>query len=254
MSTPQSRNTFSFRVIARHRCGFATKFGVPRQSGLIPGLRSTVVFEPEFRVADALRGLEGFSHIWLVWAFSETAGPEREDSEADGALPWSPTVRPPRLGGNARIGVFATRSPFRPNPVALSCVRLEGVVSTTEGPVLRILGADLMDGTPILDIKPYVPYADCIPDAQGGFAATAPEQRLRIVFSDDAARLLPPAERDTLASILAADPRPAYHAARPTPSRAHGFVFNGREIRFRVDGDTLTVLSVLSANPRTAKP
>ena len=152
---------FSMKIIARIRSDFTTKFGVPRQSGLVDALESTIVFEPEFRNADALRGLEGFSHLWLVWVFDQAI----RDT-------WSPTVRPPRLGGNTRMGVFATRSPFRPNPIALSCVRLAGIEETPEGTVLQIRGADLMDGTPILDIKPYLPYADAHPEAQGGFAPT----------------------------------------------------------------------------------
>ena len=149
----------SIKVIARIRSDFKTKFGVPRQSGLVEALRARIVFEPEYRNADALRGIEGFSHLWLIWQFSEAV---RED--------WSPTVRPPRLGGNERMGVFATRSPFRPNAIGLSCVRLDGVEQTAEGSVLLVSGADLMDGTPIYDIKPYLPYADCKPEASGGFA------------------------------------------------------------------------------------
>ena len=231
---------FTMRVIARHRCGFDSKFGLPRQSGLVPGLRSTVVFEPKFRSADALRGLEGFSHVWLLWVFSE--------SLRDGGA-WSPTVRPPRLGGNARLGVFATRSPFRPNPIGLSCVRLEGIGRTPDGPVLHLLGADLADGTPILDVKPYVPYADCVPDARGGFASEPPEANLRVVFPDGVAdeAILPTAERETLAALLAADPRPAYHAARDDSSRCYGFAYNGLEIGFRVEGDTLVVTSLRPA-------
>ena len=151
---------FSMKVIARIRSDFESKFGVPRQSGLVDALEATVVFEPEYRNADALRGMEEFSHLWLVWVFDKAA----RDT-------WSPTVRPPRLGGNTRMGVFATRSPFRPNPIALSCVRLKSIEETAEGTVLRILGADLMNGTPILDIKPYIPYADCKAEATGGFAS-----------------------------------------------------------------------------------
>ena len=165
---------FSMKVIARIRSDFATKFGVPRQSGLVEALESTIVFEPEYRNADALRGLEGFSHIWLVWVFDKAA----RDT-------WSPTVRPPRLGGNARMGVFATRSPFRPNPIALSCVRLAGIEETAEGTVLRIRGADLMDGTPILDIKPYIPYADCKEDAAGGFASAPAAETLEVIIPEE---------------------------------------------------------------------
>ena len=168
MSQPLQLN-----VIARIRSDFATKFGIPRQSGLVDALEATIVFEPEYRNADALRGLEGFSHIWLVWVFDQAARPT-----------WSPTVRPPRLGGNARMGVFATRSPFRPNPIALSCVRLAGMEETAEGTVLRIRGADLMDGTPILDIKPYIPYADCHPEALGGFAAAPAGETLEVIIPE----------------------------------------------------------------------
>ena len=161
--------------IARIRSEFPTKFGVPRQAGLVEGLRGAVVFEPPYRVAEALRGIEGFSHLWLIWEFSENK-----------RTGWSPTVRPPRLGGNQRMGVFATRSPFRPNPLGLSCVKLEKVeLSTPDGPVLWVSGADLVDGTPVLDIKPYLPYADCRPEAVGGFAGEAPEGRLTVDFPPD---------------------------------------------------------------------
>ena len=176
---------FSMRVIARIHSDFSTKFGVPRQSGLVDALESTVVFEPEFRNPDALRGLEDFSHLWLVWVFDQAI---REN--------WSPTVRPPRLGGNQRMGVFATRSPFRPNPIALSSVRLAGIEQTAaHGPVLRIRGADLMDGTPILDIKPYIPYADAHPDARGGFASAPPEDLLEVEIPPQWLEKVPPHRR-----------------------------------------------------------
>ena len=215
-----------------HICSpFPTKFGIPRQSGLVDALRATVVFEPEFRNADALRGLEGFSHLWLIWEFSE--------ARRDG---WSPTVRPPRLGGNARMGVFATRSPFRPNPLGLSCVRLEGIRHDAAlGAVLDVSGADLMDGTPIYDVKPYLPYADCKPEAVGGFAASG-EGRLLTVRADETLLTgLPARTREALLGVLAHDPRPSY---QNDPDRVYGMAFGGCEVRFSVDGETLTVRSV----------
>lgn len=215
-----------------HICSpFPTKFGIPRQSGLVDALRATVVFEPEFRNADALRGLEGFSHLWLIWEFSE--------ARRDG---WSPTVRPPRLGGNARMGVFATRSPFRPNPLGLSCVRLEEIRHDAAlGAVLDVSGADLMDGTPIYDVKPYLPYADCKPEAVGGFAASG-EGRLLTVQADETLLAgLPARTREALLGVLAHDPRPSY---QNDPDRVYGMAFGGCEVRFSVDGETLTVRSV----------
>lgn len=215
-----------------HICSpFPTKFGIPRQSGLVDALRATVVFEPEFRNADALRGLEGFSHLWLIWEFSE--------ARRDG---WSPTVRPPRLGGNARMGVFATRSPFRPNPLGLSCVRLGGIRHDAAlGAVLDVSGADLMDGTPIYDVKPYLPYADCKPEAVGGFAASG-EGRLLTVRADETLLAgLPARTREALLGVLAHDPRPSY---QNDPDRVYGMAFGGCEVRFSVDGETLTVRSV----------
>jgi len=223
--------TFSMQVIARIHSDFSTKFGVPRQSGLVDALESTIVFEPEYRNPDALRGMEDFSHLWLVWVFDQAV---REN--------WSPTVRPPRLGGNTRMGVFATRSPFRPNPIALSCVRLERIEQTADlGPVLHIRGADLMDGTPILDIKPYIPYADCHPEALGGFAAAPAGATLEVVIPTE---LLPriPAERlEALRGVLAQDPRPHY---QNDPDRVYGFGFAGMEVKFRVEGQTLTVTEI----------
>lgn len=218
------------KVIARIRSDFPTKFGIPRQSGLAEALTATVVFEPPYRDPEALRGIEGFSHLWLLWQFSEAV---RED--------WSPTVRPPRLGGNTRMGVFATRSPFRPNPVGLSSVRLLGVEETAEGTVLRIGGADLMDGTPIYDIKPYLPYTDAHPDAAAGFTDAAPYRRLTVVLPPEAEAVLPEEKRAALAAVLAEDPRPHYI---DDPDRVYGFVFAGCEVKFRVAGETLTVLSV----------
>ena len=218
--------------VARIRSEFPTKFGVPRQAGLVEGLRASVVFEPPYRVADALRGIEGFSHLWLIWEFSENR-----------RTGWSPTVRPPRLGGNQRLGVFATRSPFRPNPLGLSCVRLEGVeLSTPDGPVLWVSGADLVDGTPILDIKPYLPYADCRPEAVGGFAGEAPEERLTVDIPPELLARIPEARREALTGVLAQDPRPPY---QNDPDRVYGFGFAGLEVRFRVGDGVLTVVDVI---------
>ena len=223
--------TEKMHVIARIHSEFPEKFGIPRQSGLVPGLRARIVFEPEFRNPDALRGIEGFSHLWLIWQFSQTI---RET--------WSPTVRPPRLGGNRRVGVFATRSPFRPNPIGLSCVNLEAVLQDPKGgTVLEVSGADLLDGTPIFDIKPYLPYADAIKDAVGGFASTAPEEKLRVRIPDALAQQLPEQKRTALSELLALDPRPSY---QDQPDRVYGMRFDRWQIRFRIDGGDLTVLSV----------
>ena len=222
----------TIRPIARMRSDFPTKFGIPRQSNLVEKLRSTVVFEPEFRNADALRGLEGFSHLWIIWQFSEAV---RTD--------WSPTVRPPRLGGNARMGVFATRSPFRPNNQGLSCVRLEGVeYDTKDGPVVHVSGADLMDGTPIFDIKPYIPYADAHPDALGGFTDTAGEFLLEVEFPQALLTKLPPDKQDAAIGVLSHDPRPSYQRK---PDRVYGLPFAGFDIRFRVADEKLTVCEVI---------
>lgn len=220
------------RVIARIHSDFSTKFGVPRQSGLVDALESTIIFEPEFRNADALRGLDGFSHLWLVWVFDQAI---RET--------WSPTVRPPRLGGNQRMGVFATRSPFRPNPIALSSVKLAGIEQTAEfGTVLKIRGADLMDGTPILDIKPYIPYADSHPDAVGGFASAPAGETLEVSISPELLERIPENRREALRGVLAQDPRPHY---QDNPDRIYGFVFAGLEVKFSVDGKRLTVQDIL---------
>ena len=222
---------FPMRVIARIHSDFSTKFGVPRQSGLVDALEATVVFEPEFRNPDALRGLEGFSHLWLVWVFDQAVRKE-----------WSPTVRPPRLGGNARMGVFATRSPFRPNPIALSSVKLAGVEQTAEfGTVLKIRGEDLMDGTPILDIKPYIPYADSHPEAVGGFAAAPAGETLEVVIPPELLDRIPENRREALRGVLAQDPRPHY---QDDPARVYGFGFAGLEVRFSVDGTRLTVQDI----------
>ena len=224
----------SMKVIARIRSDFPTKFGIPRQSGLVESLRATVVFEPEYRNADALRGIEGFSHLWLIWQFSAAV---RED--------FSPTVRPPRLGGNERMGVFATRSPFRPNPIGLSCVKLEGVeITASLGPVLHVSGADLMDGTPIYDIKPYTPYADCHPEAVGGFAAEAPSQ-LSVEISDALLEKVPAHKRESLLGVLAHDPRPRY---QKSGERVYGMAFADLEVHFRVENDVLTVVEITAQN------
>jgi tRNA-Thr(GGU) m(6)t(6)A37 methyltransferase TsaA len=217
--------------IARMKSDFPTKFGIPRQSGLVEELRSTIVFEPEFRNPDTLRGIEGFSHLWLIWQFSEAV---RDN--------WSPTVRPPRLGGNTRMGVFATRSPFRPNNLGLSCVKLLGIEHTAkEGTVLHIAGADLMDGTPIFDIKPYIPYSDSFPDARGGFTDTAGDFLLDVIFPEELLDLLPEAKRDAARAVLSHDPRPSYQRK---PGRVYGLNFAGFDIRFTVEDKTLTVQTV----------
>jgi len=221
----------NIQVIARMHSDFATKFGIPRQSGLVEQLRSTIVFEPEYRNADALRGIEDFSHLWVIWQFSEAV---RQG--------WSPTVRPPRLGGNTRMGVFATRSPFRPNNLGLSCVRLLGVEHTAEyGTVLHVGGADLMDGTPIFDIKPYIPYADCQPEASGGFTDTAGDFLLQVDFPADLLARLPEDKREAAIQVLSHDPRPSYQRK---PDRIYGLTFAGFDLRFQVREDILTVVEV----------
>ena len=222
------------RPVARICSDFASKFGIPRQSGLVPSLEARVVFEKEYRDPDALRGIEGYSHLWLLWQFSAAVRP------AD--APFSPTVRPPRLGGNERVGVFASRSPFRPNSIGLSCVELERVDGDDpEGPVLVVRGADLMDGTPILDIKPYVPYADSRPGAKGGFTDSTAARTVRCVFPPELIELIPEAKREALIGVLEQDPRPSY---QDDPERVYGFGFAGREIRFRVADGVLTVTEV----------
>ena len=219
--------------IAHMQSDFPEKFGIPRQSGIVPALRSTIVFTPEYRNPDALRGLEAFSHIWLVWGFSASV-----------QTGVAATVRPPRLGGNVRLGVFATRSPFRPNPLGLSAVSVEGIaLDDARGPVIHVRGADLLDGTPIYDLKPYLPYADCIPDAVGGFAADAPDVLREIADPDAFLSRLPPDKREALRGILALDPRPPYQR---DPARVYGLVFAGFEVRFRVAGDVLTVADVVA--------
>lgn len=225
--------TIPMHIIAHIRSDFPTKFGIPRQSGLADA-PARIVFEPEYRNADALRGIEGFTHLWLIWQFSEAV--------RDG---WSPTVRPPKLGGNRRMGVFATRSPFRPNAIGLSSVKLDRVEThTPDGPVLHVSGADLMDGTPIFDIKPYLAYTDAHPEASGGFALQNREGVLRVDCTDELLARLPDGRRDALLSILAQDPRPGYqHEA----GRVYGFPFAGCEVRFSVEDDTLTVQDIIPA-------
>ena len=224
--------TVPISVIARMKSDFPSKFGIPRQSGLVDELVSTIIFEPEYRIDDALRGIEEFSHIWLIWQFSEAF---RQD--------WSPTVRPPRLGGNTRMGVFATRSPFRPNNLGLSSVRLVGVEHTKEyGTVLHVAGADLMDGTPIFDIKPYIPYGDSHPDATGGFTDRAEDFLLNVSFPEELLKKLPDGKQAAAIGVLSHDPRPSY---QKDPDRIYGLPFAGFDIRFTVQDKTLTVVDVV---------
>ena len=217
--------------IAHMESDFGTKFGIPRQSLLVEELKSRIVFEPEYRNMDALRGIDAYSHLWLIWQFSENLRAE-----------WSPTVRPPRLGGNVRMGVFATRSPYRPNSLALSCVRLERLEEDPSlGPILAVSGADLMNGTPIFDIKPYLPYSDCIPEATTIFAPW-PDFTLEVFFSPGTETVLPPDKREALTGVLRCDPRPRYH---DDPERVYGMTFAGKDVRFQVTGSILTVLEIL---------
>ena len=219
------------QVIARIRSPFAEKFGIPRQSGVVEDVQAMVVFEPAYRNPDAVRGLEGFSHIWLIWQFSQAV----RDT-------WSPTVRPPRLGGNQRMGVFATRSPFRPNAIGLSSVRLEKVELDSElGPVLHVSGADLMDGTPIFDVKPYLPYTDSHPQATGGFTDSADMEHLTVEFPAELLERVALKQRPGLLGVLESDPRPRY---QDDPHRVYGLTFAGQNVKFTVDGGTLTVLEV----------
>lgn len=222
----------TMKVIARMQSPFGSKFGIPRQSGVVPELRSTIVFEPEYRDSEALRGMEGFSHLWLIWQFSEAA----RDS-------WSPTVRPPRLGGNTRMGVFATRSPFRPNPIGLSCVE---IVSIEERPglgtVIVVAGADLMDSTPIYDIKPYTVYADCHPEARSGFASASWQRELELVFPEELRQRLGDEQSyEALCGVLRNDPRPSYHK---DPERVYGMDFGEYNVKFRVNDGVLEVLDI----------
>lgn len=223
--------TVNITPIARMHSDFPAKFGIPRQSGLVEALESRIVFEPAFRNPDALRGIEGYSHLWLIWQFSQAV-------RAD----WSPTVRPPRLGGNTRMGVFATRSPFRPNSLGLSCVRLLGLEETDRfGTVLRVGGADLMDGTPIFDIKPYIPYSDSHPDALGGFTDGAGDFLLEVDFPAPLLARIPENKRQALLGVLSHDPRPSYQS---DPDRVYGLTFAGLDVRFTVRDNHLTVQAV----------
>lgn len=215
------------KIIAHIKNDFTSKFGIPRQSGLVPEMMSQIIFEPEFRNPDAIRGLEDFSHLWLIWNFSQSKPTE------------SLTVRPPRLGGNKRMGVFATRSPFRPNPIGLSCVQIEKIeIDADLGPVISVLSADLMDGTPIYDIKPYIPYADCIPNAVGGFADNVKEYRLNVNMPSDICGDIDEKFKSALYEILANDPRPSY---QNEPERIYSFEFGGYKIRFKADEKNLTL-------------
>ena len=219
-------------IIARIHTDFPTKFGVPRQSGLAETTEGRIVFEPPYRNPDAFRGMEGFSHIWIIWQFSQAV---RQG--------WSATVRPPRLGGNTRLGVFATRSPFRPNPIGLSCVRLTGIdLDTPEGPVLRVAGADMVDGTPIYDIKPYLPYVDSRPDATEGFTDKTRGYHLTVEFPPELLFKMPEHAREAILEVLSQDPRPAY---QDDPDRVYGVPFAGMDVKFSVAGDVLTVRDVV---------
>lgn len=224
---------FEIHPIATMHSDFPTKFGIPRQSGLADTLRSTIVFESKYRNADALRGLEDFSHLWIIWQFSEAVRSE-----------WTPTVRPPRLGGNTRMGVFATRSPFRPNSLGLSCVRIIGIEHTQEhGSVIHVAGADLMNGTPIFDIKPYIPYCDSHPDALGGFTTNAADFLLEVDIPSDLLNILPESKREAAIEVLSHDPRPSY---QKNNKRIYGLNFAGYDIRFQVDDNTLYVKEVIA--------
>ena len=216
-------------IIAHICTDFSSKFGIPRQSGLVDELEATIIFKPEYRNPDALRGLEEYTHLWLLWQFSECIDKE-----------WTPTVRPPRLGGNKRMGVFATRSPFRPNPIGLSCVKLLGIEKTEKnGCVIRVSGADLLDGTPIYDIKPYLPYVDSHPDASNGFALDEKDGRLEVKIPEDIIKIIPSEKQPALIAVLAQDPRPGY---QDIPDRIYGIEFAGFDVRFKVNEKNLTVI------------
>ena len=228
--------SFKVNKIAQIHSDFPSKFGIPRQSGIADALKATIIFEPEYRDANAVRGLEGFSHIWLIWQFSKAVGKA-----------WSPTVKPPRLGGNTRMGVFATRSPFRPNNMGLSCVKLEHIeYSRDKGPILYVSGADLLDGTPIYDIKPYLPYVDSKPEAIGGFADQHKTYELQVIFPQEWLALVPKDKQEALTQVLAQDPRPSYQA---DPERIYGMEFAQLEVKFIVQDNVLTVCKV---EPRKA--
>ena len=222
--------------IAHIRTDFKEKFGVPRQAGVVPGLKGKIVFEPEFRNADMLKGLEEFSHLWLIWEFSKNL-------DEDGNSRWTPTVRPPRLGGNERKGVFATRSPFRPNPLGLSVVKIEKITEEPGlGPVIYVLGADMVDNTPVFDIKPYIPYADSVPDAKGGFTDSTEYKTLDVVW-DKKDEMIPKEVKCNLENILTNDPRPHY---QNDPDRIYGMSYAGYEVKFRVDGDVVNIVDIIN--------
>ena len=222
----------NLKIIAKIETDFPEKFGIPRQSGLVEELKGTIVFEPEYRKAEALKGLEGYNYIWLLWQFE---GVERDN--------WSVTVRPPRLGGNKHMGVFATRSPFRPNPIGLSSVKLERMEwDTDRGPVLHVSGVDLRHNTPIYDIKPYLPYVDCHMDATGGFAHQVKDYELQVVFPEELLARFPAEKQAAIIAVLKQDPRPSYHN---DPTRKYGVAFAGHDVRFVVDGEVLTVIEVV---------
>lgn len=224
--------------IAHFHSTFPTKFGIPRQSGIVEQLRGRIVFVPEYRNMDALRGLDGFDYLWIIWEFSAN-----RTKEERGATSWQPTVRPPLLGGNVQMGVFATRSPYRPNPIGLSSVKIERIeLSPTEGPVIHVLGADLMHGTPIFDIKPYVTYADCHPGARSGFVDERCWQELSVVFPDHLQALFTTESLEALTRVLALDPRPQY---QDNPEKVYGMPFEDKDIRFKVEEGTLTVCEVI---------
>lgn len=231
-ANPTNGSTQALKVIAHIRSDFPAKFGLPRQSGLVDGIRAAVIFEPEYRDPDALRGIDGYTHLWLIWGFSM--------AHCDG---WRPTVRPPRLGGNTSVGVFASRSPFRPNSLGLSSVRLCGVEHTEKhGDILIIAGSDMADGTPVYDVKPYLPFTDSHPDATGGFAEAVKDHSLSVVFPDGLLDMIPPDKREAIKGALSSDPRPAY---QNDPDRIYGVLFSRFDVRFKVDGDTLTVCEVV---------
>ncbi len=222
---------FTVEPIAHIKSDFSSKFGIPRQSGLVDELEAKIIFEPEYRIPEAFRGLEGYSHIWILWQFSECAGKE-----------WNPTVRPPRLGGNKRMGVFASRSPFRPNSIGLSCVKLISIDETEEnGIVLTVSGADLLDGTPIIDIKPYLPYVDAHPEASGGFALQKKEGSLEIDFPPELFAIIPKGKQEALTAVLKQDPRPQYQS---DPERIYGLEFAGYDVRFKISGNLLTIVEI----------
>lgn len=224
------------KPIAYMHMPFSTKFGIPRQSGLVKELHGEIIMEQTFSRAEAFRGLEQFSHIWLIWDFSDATPPRGKT--------WSPTVRPPRLGGNQRVGVFATRSPFRPNSIGLSCVRLEHIFQRKDRIVLAVSGIDLMDGTPIYDIKPYIPIADCHPEATEGYTAETKQHLLQVKIDPALSAKLPVSDHDTVMAILAQDPRPGYS---DDPKRIYGIVYSGLDIRFMVEGNVLTVCEIVEA-------